>query len=316
MREAPGPGRDRRNAVPGAGRLASRGLRDHAALLLSEESTENRMHLDHLFLPNLLVEPDHDTHREQHPGPRGLPHRSDHVGHRRQEAHEGGAQDRDLGLLLASYGRESLRATIAIDELRQSEEKFRTITASAQDAIIMMDAFGKISYWNEAAELIFGWSNEEILGKEIFTFLVLEEDQESYMRLIEKGEVTGVAAPLDKPLTLKASRKDGSELPIELSLSRFQLKEQWNVVAIIRDITERVAAEEEKDQLQAELLQAQKMEAIGTLAGGIAHDFNNILMGIQGRTSLMLINTTTAHPHFEHSQILAIDRIQIGRYLY
>jgi two-component system cell cycle sensor histidine kinase/response regulator CckA len=69
--------------------------------------------------------------------------------------------------------------------------------------------------------------------------------------------------------------------------------------AVFTDITERKKAEEEKIRLESQLLQAQKMEAIGTLAGGIAHNFNNLLMSIQGNTSLMLLDTTPEHPHYE-----------------
>jgi nitrogen-specific signal transduction histidine kinase len=69
---------------------------------------------------------------------------------------------------------------------------------------------------------------------------------------------------------------------------------------IVRDVTNRKLAEEEKQRLEAQLQQARKMEAIGTLAGGIAHDFNNILMGIQGRASLVLLDMDPSDPHFEH----------------
>jgi PAS domain S-box-containing protein len=71
-------------------------------------------------------------------------------------------------------------------------------------------------------------------------------------------------------------------------------------IVIVRNITERIIAEEGKKHLESQLRQAQKMEAIGTLAGGVAHDFNNLLMGIQGRTSLMLIDSQPSHPYYEH----------------
>jgi len=71
------------------------------------------------------------------------------------------------------------------------------------------------------------------------------------------------------------------------------------IVEVVQDITERKRMEEEKKKLEAQLQQAQRMEAIGTLAGGIAHDFNNLLMGIQGYTSLMLLRINSDHAHFE-----------------
>ena len=71
-------------------------------------------------------------------------------------------------------------------------------------------------------------------------------------------------------------------------------------IGTLTDITERVQAERTKKLLERQILQVQKLEAIGTLAGGIAHDFNNLLMGIQGRTSLMLTDTASSHPYFEH----------------
>ena len=71
-------------------------------------------------------------------------------------------------------------------------------------------------------------------------------------------------------------------------------------IVIVRNITERITAEKNRDHLENQLRQAQKMEAVGTLAGGIAHDFNNLLMGIQGRISLMLMDSQATHPHHEH----------------
>ncbi len=72
----------------------------------------------------------------------------------------------------------------------------------------------------------------------------------------------------------------------------------------VQDITDRRKAEEEKAKLETQLQQAQKFEAIGTLAGGIAHDFNNLLMGIQGHASLLSLDLETFHPHWEHIQAI------------
>jgi signal transduction histidine kinase len=93
-------------------------------------------------------------------------------------------------------------------------------------------------------------------------------------------------------------RPDGTH--IEIAVSAIIYPEHGYIEGCIIDMTEKKQAAREKEQLQAKLQQAQKMEAIGTLAGGIAHDFNNLLMGIQGRTSLILADIDSDHPHFEH----------------
>jgi signal transduction histidine kinase/CheY-like chemotaxis protein len=95
---------------------------------------------------------------------------------------------------------------------------------------------------------------------------------------------------------------DGKILQVEASVGII-FDESGNASGfrgILRDISARKKAEEEKKRLEIQLQQAQKLEALGTLAGGIAHDFNNLLMGIQGRASLMLMDSNSVSPHYEH----------------
>ncbi len=125
------------------------------------------------------------------------------------------------------------------DALKVSEEKFRTISATANDAIIMVDNEGKISYWNEAAEEIFGFSKKEAIGKDISNTIIPERLREDHLRGFKKFSETGQGAVVGKTVELIAIRKDGSKIPIELSLSAIRLKGKWNAVSIIRDITER-----------------------------------------------------------------------------
>jgi PAS domain S-box-containing protein len=99
-------------------------------------------------------------------------------------------------------------------------------------------------------------------------------------------------------------RADGSVDWVRRNLHPWRTKddEVGGLIMFTEVVTEKKQAEEEKERLQAQLQQAQKMESIGTLAGGIAHNFNNILMGIQGRTSLMMVNKEFSHPDYEHLQ--------------
>ena len=101
---------------------------------------------------------------------------------------------------------------------------------------------------------------------------------------------------------MRFSEKTGNRRQYELSayLVRDRNDNAVGFRGLSRDVTEKIEAEAEKKKLETQLQQAQKMEAVGTLAGGIAHDFNNLLMGIQGRASLMLMDADATHPHFEH----------------
>ncbi len=207
----------------------------------------------------------------------------------------------DLNLLtgIASQIAISITNAGSFQKLRESEEWFNIMASSAQDAIITMDGNGNIMYWNDAAEKIFGYTEEEALGNELHAFLAPEKYHEAYKRSFLRFKETGQGAAVGKTLELTALKKDGKEFPIELSLSAVKIKDLWNSIGIIRDITERKQAEEEKRELEASLHQARKMESIGTLAGGIAHDFNNLLMGMQGNVSLMLLNTDPGHPNYK-----------------
>jgi len=131
----------------------------------------------------------------------------------------------------------------AEEALKESEEKFRSITASAQDAIIMMDNEGKISYWNEAAESIFGYSSQEVMGKECHILLGPQQYHEAYRGGFSKFKEGGQGPVIGKTLELVGVRKDGTEFPVELSVSAVKLKGKWNAIGILRDITQRKQAE-------------------------------------------------------------------------
>jgi len=172
------------------------------------------------------------------------------------------------------------------EALRESEEKMRTITGSARDAIVMIDENGNVSFWNPAAADIFGYSAQEVVGKELHTILAPARFHDSYREGFEQFKLTGEGAAVGKTLELVAVRKNGVEFPIELSLSAIRLRNGWGAVGIVRDITERKREAEEKENLHRQLVQSQKMESIGTLAGGVAHDFNNMLAVILGNAQL------------------------------
>lgn len=134
--------------------------------------------------------------------------------------------------------------TQAEEALRENEEKFESISASAQDAIIMMDNNGNISYWNEAAEKIFGYTKKEAIGKELHRFIGPERFYEAYRKAFGKFQKTGKGAAVGKTLELVGVKKDGIEFPFELSLSSVKIRNKWNAIGIVRDITKRKLAED------------------------------------------------------------------------
>lgn len=128
--------------------------------------------------------------------------------------------------------------------LRESEEKFRAISTSAKDAIIMMNNDGIISFWNEAAEKIFGYSSPEAMNKELHPLIVPQRYIEAFRKGFSKFKTTGEGPVIGKTQELMALRKDGSEFPVELSLSALKIKDKWCALGILRDITERKQAVE------------------------------------------------------------------------
>jgi len=128
-------------------------------------------------------------------------------------------------------------------ELNDREELFRTITSSAQDGIIMIDNNANVSYWNSAAEKIFGYKKEEIMGKNMHMILAPENYHNDYRKGFEKFKETGTGAAVGKTLELKAKRKNGEIFSIELSMSSVKVKNKWSAVGIARDITYRKESE-------------------------------------------------------------------------
>ncbi|MBN2284371.1 MAG: PAS domain S-box protein [Deltaproteobacteria bacterium] len=145
---------------------------------------------------------------------------------------------------IVSVGRDITERRLVEEALQESEERFRAIAVTARDAIIMMDGEGAITYWNPAAESVFGYGNSEALGSDLHTLLAPERYQAAYREGVRKFRYTGSGDAVGKTLELEAVRKDGTEILVELSLSSIQMKGDWYAVGIVRDITERKETEE------------------------------------------------------------------------
>lgn len=140
---------------------------------------------------------------------------------------------------LMAQAMENQRQTLA---LAQSEQRFKCISESAQDAICMITPSGDLSFMNAAGLKMFGYSEAELLHKPIHDFIMPERYRPQHTAAFEQFQRTGQGAAVGKTVELNAKNARGEEFPIEISLSSVELEDGWNSIAIIRDITERVKA--------------------------------------------------------------------------
>lgn len=187
--------------------------------------------------------------------------------------------------------------------LRSSEERSRSILETANDAFIAIDAAGRIIEWNRKAEVIFGWSHNEVVGKNLDAVIIPHKYREAHKKGMQKYFETGEGPVLGKTIELTALRRNDNEFPIEITIWPLRLKDTQQFNAFVRDITQRHEFEtrlkraneellenekvireaflqlqkthEDLKQTQTQLLQSEKLASIGQLAAGIAHEINN-----------------------------------------
>jgi PAS domain S-box-containing protein len=195
-----------------------------------------------------------------------------------------------IGLAMANARHiETIKAEVeerksAEEALRLSEEKYRLLIENAHDAIFITQE-GFITYANPRTLKLLGFDMEELLRKPVASFLIAENNQAN------RNKKTGSKNVADAT-SCKLINKKLVELSLEVNIIDVVWENKKASLYFGRDVTN-------QKKLEAQLHRAQKMEAIGTLAGGLAHDFNNLLMGIQGNTSLMLLQTPSGQPHYE-----------------
>jgi two-component system CheB/CheR fusion protein len=181
-------------------------------------------------------------------------------------------------LLLAYLRHERCKRSATERELRESESRYRAIFETAVDAIIVTDQHGIIREFNKAAERMTGYSLAEVTGQNMRVLLPpsLRQEHERY-----------TARYLWTVRELEVCRKDGIVFPAHLSIAEWWAGGHRHFTGILRDLTNQKQEQAERTKLEAQLHQAQKMEAIGNLTGGMAHDFNNLLGVIIGNIDLL-----------------------------
>jgi len=183
-----------------------------------------------------------------------------------------------------TIGIEDVYARNITSELLSVKKHFEIILNSMAEGILEITPEGKIVYTNPKAISLINQTEDQLLALD-FTGLFLESDRQGIKDHLMEIHLTLQPIAVNGPLMLNGKQ-------VALHLLPVIDESQRSIIVILTDVSE-------QKRMEAQLIQAQKMEAIGTLAGGIAHDFNNLLMVVQGNVSLMLLDVNSAHPHYE-----------------
>ena len=170
-------------------------------------------------------------------------------------------------------------------ELRESEERFRYLLNDLPFMSVQgYRADGTTVYWNRGSEILYGYTAEEALGKNLLDLIIPPEMKEDIKQAVREMAETGIPLPASE---LQLMRKDGSLVTVFSSHMILERPEHpTELFCLDLDLTEIKKAEQERKRLREQLAHAQKMESVGRLAGGVAHDFNNVIMGIMGYADL------------------------------
>jgi PAS domain S-box-containing protein len=168
--------------------------------------------------------------------------------------------------------------------LRDSEMRFRSLAQSAVDAIISIDSEDKIIFWNKGAEEIFGYSEEEVMGRSVI-MLIPGSLREAHHSGVRRYLVTGERRLIGKTAELRGLMKGGIEFPLELSLSTWTTSEGTFFTGMIRDITRRKEAEQALEQRTIEA--RQRNEELESLIQMVAHDLKSPVITIGGLVRLL-----------------------------
>jgi PAS domain S-box-containing protein len=209
-----------------------------------------------------------------------------------------------LAIFISHVRRDINKRRLAFEKMRKRDETCRLIIENIDEGFFELDLDGRFTFVNDSVSEILACDKENLVGMHpsgVFS----TQNTAQIENLLEQVLSTGDSLRVTE---LRLIRHDGTHMAFELSVypSRDAQGQFVGYRGMLRDVSERIESEKDKAKHEQQMIQAQKMEAIGNLAGGIAHDFNNILMGMQGNASLMLLALDPHHPHYE--KLKSIER--------
>ncbi|MDD5336509.1 MAG: PAS domain S-box protein [Rhodoferax sp.] len=185
------------------------------------------------------------------------------------------------------------RVQSLLEEIKQSEERFNGIANATQEAIVMVDDEGKFTCWNLAAERMFGYRREDVLGQEFHHVLASARYRAAFESSLAGFRATGTGPVVGKTTELIAMHKDGREFPISLSISPLRLNQHWNAVGILRDATEHQFAEAARMQLGA-IVESSVVSIMGVDLNGLVTSWNLGAQNVYGYTAAEMIGQPAA----------------------
>ncbi|MFQ5572231.1 MAG: PAS domain S-box protein, partial [Rhodothermales bacterium] len=210
------------------------------------------------------------------------------------------------GLYVSCGARDITERKQAEEALRQSEIRHRLILDTALDAVITINAEGQITGWNPRAEHIFGWSQAEVLGRELSETIIPPVHREAHQRGLKHYMATGEGRVLNRRIEITGLRKNGEVFPVELAITPFK-KPRGGITfsAFLRDITERKRAQEEREQLIREL--EDRNAELERFTYTLSHELKTPLVTIKGFLGLLKHNATNGNEEEMHQNISRID---------
>jgi two-component system cell cycle sensor histidine kinase/response regulator CckA len=187
-------------------------------------------------------------------------------------------------------------------ELRDNEQKYRILLNGQNDAVLVHplqeEGFSKFVEVNDHALSLYGYTREEIVDLDVRDITAGAHDLKDFGKfqrqaIMEKGKIL---------FSNQHKKKSGEVFDAEVNASLLEWQGRPHIMSVVRDISERIRMQEKQDQLEKQMLHAQKLESMGVLAGGIAHDFNNILLMILGHTDLATMALPGDSPAHENLQ--------------